>query len=132
MRTFRFTVPLIALLGLSLWLIIRIVTRSSPDVTANVAVVLALLFLAAGSVVALVSWLLVRALRGELNETMALRHGLWAGLFVVLLPLLRWGSLLNPLMVAALLLVIVSVEAMLMLRTTPVRVKGRRPARKAK
>ena len=129
----RFTVPLLAALLGALWLIAHLVTTTSPRAWVNVAIVMALLFIAVSSLVALLSWLLMRYLRGEDQQLMALRHGAWGGLFVLLLTVLNWGSLLSPLMVAALLLALISAEAVIMLRGEPSGAKApaaRRPAKR--
>ncbi len=117
MKPYQFLVPLAVLLGLALWGLARLVTQSSPDSWVNVLIALLLILVAASSLVAMISWLLIYYLRRENRPQMALRHGVWGGLFVVALPLLRWGSLLNGLMVGALLIALLAAEAWIMVRS---------------
>lgn len=106
------------LLSLSLagWLLARMVLHSDPKVPANVMVVLFLLFLLSGTLTSLLSWALLRYLAGSAAPQMALRHGLWGGLFLISLPILRWLGILSVLVVGALLLIFFGLESLLLLQ----------------
>ena len=98
------------------WFLVRMVLGSDPDVLRNVIGVLGSLWLLLGSVVALVSWAMLRRWKGRDCFMMALRHGAWAASFVVMLPGLRALDALSPLVLGALLLIILGAESLLLLR----------------
>jgi hypothetical protein len=111
-----FIVSLLVVIILSVWLIMRMVINTDPTVPANVAVVLLMLFLAGGSLTSLLSWAVVRRALREDRYAMSLRHGVWGGLFLISLPLLRWLDALSVLVVSALLLIILGLESLLLLQ----------------
>lgn len=116
MRATYFAASLALGAVLTLWLLARMVVHTDPDVPANVGIVLLLLFLTAVSLIGLVSWGLIRRILGEDRFGMALRHGAWAGLFLVLLPVLRWMNALSFLVLGAVLLIIFGLESLLLLQ----------------
>jgi hypothetical protein len=111
-----FVAFLVVVIILSVWLIMRMVINTDPNVPANVAVVLLLLFLASGSLTSLLSWGVTRRVLHEERYAMSLRHGVWGGLFLISLPLLRWLDALSVLVVSALLLIILGLESLLLLQ----------------
>jgi hypothetical protein len=119
MRSTSFVLAFSITTILSVWMMMRMVINTDPDVTSNVAVVLLLLFTAAASVITLLSWWAVRRWRGEERRTMAVRHGVWGGLLVVALPLLRWMDALSVLVIIAVLLVVFGLESLISLQPEP-------------
>ncbi len=115
-QTISFVLPLVIAIMLAVWLIMRMVIHTDPDVPANVAVVLLLVFVAAGSLTSLLSWGLIRRIAGEERFGAALRHGVWGGALLVALPLLRWLDALSPLVVGALLLIVCGLESLILLQ----------------
>lgn len=116
MTAIYFVLGNLVVLILALWFMMRMIINSSPAIPANVGIVLFLLFMVAGSLVSLTSWLLIRRFWQEERFVMALRHGAWAGLFIVTLPLLRWLQVLNLLVAGAVLLVIFGLESLILLQ----------------
>lgn len=115
MRATYFVLASILSLVLAGWLLLRMVIHTDPEVPANVAIVLLLLFLFTASLTSLLSWALVRRLWGEERFAMAVRHGVWAGLFLLLLPVLRWLDTLSVLVIGAVLLIILGLESLILL-----------------
>lgn len=116
MRNFFFTLPLLSLAFFSFWQFIRMVTTTSPENNTNVAIVLFLIFVMAACLSALLSWKVMQQLRGENRFLMALRHGIWAGLFLVSLPVLRWLHMLSLLVIGGVLLIIFGLESLILLQ----------------
>lgn len=112
-----FTIGLIVSCLLALWGLRQMLFFSRPNSNENVAIVLLLLFVATASLFALLSHHLLSRFMGGQQRSTALRHGAWAGLIVVVLPLLNWANLLRPLIVIAVLIIVVGVEALLLLRS---------------
>lgn len=110
-------IPLALLLALlSGWLLLDRVQTTTPDAPLNVAVVLLLLLLLSGSLLSLLSWGLVRYIWKVERIGQALRHGLWGGLFIVALPVLRWTDALNLMVVGAVLVIFLGLEAIILLQ----------------
>ena len=116
MRATYFVVFCLLSIVLSGWMLMRMVIHTDPQVPANVAMVLLFLFLLAGSLTSLLSWAFVRRLWGEERFAMALRHGVWAGFFLVTLPVLRWMNALSVLVIGAVLLIILGLESLILLQ----------------
>lgn len=116
MRSTSFVLAFAISIVLSIWMLMRMVINTDPDVTSNVAVVLLLLFCAAASLITLLSWWAIRRWRGEERRAMAVRHGVWGGLLVVALPVLRWMDALSVLVLIAVLLVVFGLESLILLQ----------------
>ncbi|MBA3534804.1 MAG: hypothetical protein H0T73_23070 [Ardenticatenales bacterium] len=116
MRNSAFILSLVLTTVLAGWFLMRMVINTDPEVPANVMVVLLLLFLIVGSLTSLLSWGLIRRLLGTDAYGMSIRHGFWAGLFLIALPILRWLGILSVLVIGAILLVIFGLESLLLLQ----------------
>jgi magnesium-transporting ATPase (P-type) len=119
MRSTSFVLAFSVIIILAVWLLLRMVINTDPDVPTNVAVVLLLAFTIAASVITLASWWLIRRFRGEERRAMAMRHGVWGGLLLVALPLLRWMEALSVLVIIAVLLVVFGLESLILLQPEP-------------
>ena len=58
-------------------------------------------------------------IQGEDRFLMSLRHGMWAGLFLVTLPVLRWLHILTLLVIGGVLLIIFGLESLILLQQDP-------------
>lgn len=130
-----FALALLASLLGALWTMVTMVRLTDPDEQRNVAIVLAALYIASGALVTLLSWLFMRRILQQERPLLALRHGMWGGLFVLSLPVLRWQDALSPLLIVAVLLIIFGLESSLLLRgeqpaTRPSPAKGSSPPAK--
>lgn len=119
MRSFFFAFPLTFTAIVSCWLLTRMVTTTSPQIQSNVAIVLLLLFTITGSLVSLLSWKVMQHMWGENRFGMSLRHGMWVGLFLIALPILRWLHILTLLVIGGLLLIIFGMESLIILQQEP-------------
>ena len=80
------------------------------------AIVLFFIFTMAACLMTLLSWKVMQWLRGEDRFLMALRHGMWGGLFFVSLPVLRWLQMLSLLVIGGVLLIIFGLESLILLQ----------------
>jgi len=116
MRHLFFTLPLISAALFAFWQFIRMLTTTSPKDNSNVAIVLFLIFIMSACLSSLLSWKVMQRVRGEDRFLMALRHGTWAGLFLVALPILRWLHMLSLLVIGGILLIIFGLESLILLQ----------------
>jgi hypothetical protein len=117
MRSTAFVFLLFAVAAAAIWLGLRLITNTDPDVMVNVVLFLFALFLAFGSLGTLVAWLLWARRWGEpKGYQIAVRQGIWVGLFATLLAALQVWHLFSWLAVGALVLVLGSLEALLLLQ----------------
>jgi hypothetical protein len=117
MRSTAFAFLLITLTAVAIWLGLRLIITTDPDTPVNVGVFVFALFLAFGSFGALVAWLLWARLWAEpKGYRIAIRQGIWVGLFAALIATLQVWQLLSWLAVGALILVLGGIEALLLLQ----------------
>ena len=116
MRPLYFVVSLVVTFVLATWLLLRMIITTDPDSATNVAIVLFLLFVVTGTLVTLLSWILIRRFWEADRYGIALRHGAWFALFLVSLPVLRWMDILSLPVAGSVLLVLVGLESLLLLQ----------------
>lgn len=116
MRSILFAFPQVVIFVLSLWGLAQMVNNTDPDMPYNVAVVLLLIFICTTCLFSLISWRVIRRLWRENRFMMSLRHGMWAGLFLISLPVLNWLEILSVVVIGAVLLVILGMESLIVLQ----------------
>ncbi len=106
----------VGFIGAVAWvLLFRLVNNSAPT-RPTVALALGLLFVAAGTVGALLSWYVQYRARGRESVTMALRQGAWLGLLLVVYGWLQLGKVLTPVIALVLLAIFITAESLFLLR----------------
>lgn len=117
MRSTAFTFILLTMMAAALWLGQRQIFSTDPNIPINLIFFLFALFIGAGSLGALLSWALwARRWAEPKGYRIAIRQGIWVGLFVALIATLLVWQLLSWLAAGALVLVFVGLEALLLLQ----------------
>jgi hypothetical protein len=122
MRSTAFVFMLIMVTAAAIWLGLRLIITTDPTQAVNVVLFVFALFLAFGSVVALLAWALwARRWTEPKGYQIAIRQGIWAGLFAAMIATLHVWQLLSWLAVGAMVLVLGGLEALLLLQPEPVK-----------
>lgn len=117
MRSTAFIFILITVTATAIWLGLRLIITTDPTRAVNVILFVFALFLTFGSVGTLVAWTLwARRWAEPRNYRIAIRQGIWIGLFASLIATLQVWQLLSWLAVGALVLVLGGLEALLLLQ----------------
>jgi len=117
MRSTAFAFLMIVITAGAIWLGLRLIITTDPDTSVNVGLFVVALFLAFGSFGALVAWLLwARRWAEPKGYPIALRQGIWVGMFAALIATLQVWQLLSWLAVGAMLLIFGGLEALLLLQ----------------
>ncbi len=112
---------LIMVTAAAIWLGLRLIITTDPTLAVNVILFVFALFLAFGSAGTLVAWTLwARRWAEPRGYRIAIRQGIWVGLFAALIATLQVWQLLSWLAVGAMVLVLGGLEALLLLQPEPV------------
>lgn len=112
---------LIMVIAAAIWLGLRLIINTDPTQAVNVIFFVFALFLAFGSLGTLVAWALwARRWTEPKGYQIAIRQGIWLGLFAALIATLQVWHLLSWLAVGAMVLVLGGLEALLLLQPEPV------------
>lgn len=121
MRSTAFVFMLIMVIAAAVWLGLRLIINTDPTQAVNIILFVFALFLAFGSAGALMAWVLwARRWAEPKGYQIAIRQGIWVGLFAALIATLQVWHLLSWLALGAMILVFGGLEALLLLQPDPV------------
>lgn len=104
-------------MAVGIWLLLRVVVNTDPNINANRIFFLASLLLAAGALGSILSWFgLAQRWPAPKSYGIAVRQGVWIGLLVMLVALFKLANFLTFYAVGATLLVLGGLEAILLLQ----------------
>lgn len=117
MKSTAFSLVLLGVATVALWLLLHMIINTDPDTPLNLVIGIFAAFLTAGSVAAALSlWTLARRWKEPKRYQIAVREGVWVGLLVAIIMSLRVFNLLSWLVAGALVLIFGGLEALLLLQ----------------